>query len=259
MLSITARRAMDSSQVRAEERPSNRCRLPRARRNVSWVRSSALWGSAPRKVTYRRTSRCRARTKRSTASGSPLRAASAQAVIDASLDASFASSRGADRTGVSTWCLSFSGIQGSGVRVGARGDASGTAEPVKGERSGARVRATDARGGEPTARRPPVRPREAGCRQATAIPKGGPREVIAWARRSRRGLRCERPLRARTRGRCGGAGSRRIRRSGATSQPAKARRMRNAARSPWASHTPHSNAARRWAASMPVEDMPPMP
>ncbi len=38
---ITARHAMDSSQLRAEERPSKRCRLPRARRKVSWVRSSS--------------------------------------------------------------------------------------------------------------------------------------------------------------------------------------------------------------------------
>ncbi|GAA2529826.1 hypothetical protein GCM10010398_13500 [Streptomyces fimbriatus] len=47
-------------------------------------------------MTYRRTSRCKARTKRSTASGSPLRAASAHDVIDASSCRSLLVHRGVD-------------------------------------------------------------------------------------------------------------------------------------------------------------------
>lgn len=113
--------------------------------------------------------------------------------------------------------------------------------PATGEGVGGRARgcAADARGGEAVGFVVAGgRPRSTGCRQATAVSAGGRREVIAWVRRSCRGVRPERPGRARTRGRRGGAGSRRSRRSGATSRAASARRMRNAARSPGASHRP---------------------
>ncbi len=71
---------MESSHVRAEERPSKRGRERSARRNVSWTRSSAPCGSLLSRATYRRTSFWVARMNRSTASASPPRAASAHAV-----------------------------------------------------------------------------------------------------------------------------------------------------------------------------------
>lgn len=226
--STTVRRAMVRSQVRAEERPSKRCRVRSARRNVSCARSSAACGSADRWATYRTTSRCRARTKASAASRSPARAASAQpvetvssAVLSRGTEA-HCDPRGAGSVVFIARCVLHGSFRHPGVRS-RRGVRTalrrGGRDRVSGEwgtralrgRVCRRTPAACGRGGGPVgdrSRARGVRPPECLPRpQNAASTPGGPRRSRARAHRRPSGSRSLRPRWGRRRRRGAGNGA----------------------------------------------------
>ena len=189
--------------------PSNRCRLPSARRNVSWARSSAAWGSA-REVgdiahdiavqgSYEALDGLRV-------TGSGGQRPGGYRLVGRQRSARPSGRQGgAGSTGRVTWCPS---------RI-VPGPAGRPANAMRGGATQGRCGARDRRaplpaeGGRPSdgcVRPRPGAPAEAdGDRvgatwscpgnqlsQTTAIPVGGPREVIVWTSGRSRGARSER-------------------------------------------------------------------